>query len=62
MSSYVKQTECSTFLGAGPNEIAPIYNRSGSDWKLFSEIDIIFISITAIKIATAKRGERAFFR
>ena len=31
MSSYVKQTACSTFLGASPNEIAPNYNIAAID-------------------------------
>ncbi len=36
------------------------FNRAGSDWKVFSELDIIFMSILAIKIAAAKRGEMVF--
>lgn len=35
-------------------------NRVGSDWKVFSELDIIFMSILAIEIAAAKRGEMVF--
>jgi hypothetical protein len=36
------------------------YKRAGSDWKVFSELDIIFMSILAIDIAAAKRGEMVF--
>jgi hypothetical protein len=36
------------------------FNRAGSDWKVFPELDIIFMSILAIQVATAKRGEMVF--
>jgi len=36
------------------------FSRFGSDWKVFSELDIIFMSTLAIEIAAAKRGEMVF--
>jgi hypothetical protein len=45
---------------SSPNKTASIYRRAGSDWKVFSEVDIIFISIFVIKIPAAKRGETDF--
>jgi hypothetical protein len=45
---------------SSPNKSAPIYNRAGRDWKVFSELDIIFIGILVIEIPAAKRGEMEF--
>jgi hypothetical protein len=42
--------------------MANTFNGAGSDWKVFSELDIICMSILAIKIAAAKRGETVLFR
>lgn len=40
--------------------MAARFHGAGSDWKLFSIIDIIFIIIIAIKNVVTKRGEMVF--
>ena len=36
------------------------FHKAGSDWKLFSILDIISIIIMAIKNVVTKRGEMVF--
>ena len=40
--------------------MAARFHRAGSDWKVFSILDIIFIIIMAIKNVVTKRGEMVF--